>query len=86
MSTTVKNFIRRAAEGFATIPADFATMKIKDAMPNQNDWDDFNKRLCDITQKTSCPIGEDELDDFWTGNKTFGDLIQYADAQCGYND
>lgn len=87
MSKSANDAIQEAAKGFAGIPADPATvrtLKIKDNILDQNDWDEFNKRLCDALNTRGCTILQGQLNPFWVRNDTFGAMIDYVDARCGF--
>jgi hypothetical protein len=84
MSKIVEDAIRSAAGGFGEIPADFRNLKVKDSMPNGNDWGEYNKRLCNAMKQRGCPILEGELDRFWEEDLSFSELVEYIDGVCGY--
>jgi hypothetical protein len=86
MSKTVVDCIRRAAEGFAIIPDQIKDSKMRDSIPTRQDWDEFKRKLCACIRAQGCPILESELDEFWEDNSTFGELIEYIDEHCGYQD
>ncbi|HEY4613187.1 MAG TPA: hypothetical protein VII11_09410 [Bacteroidota bacterium] len=84
MSKQVEDCITAAAAGFASIPQDYQNAGIKDSIPQQPDWKEFNRKFCACINASGCPIMESELDEFWSLNKEFSDLISYIDEQCGY--
>jgi hypothetical protein len=86
MSKTVLDCIRTAAAGFAVIPTDSSGLRIKDNIPDQQDWREFNKKLCVCIRLKGCPVLEGELDSFWEENRTFGELVEYIDDHCGFRD
>jgi hypothetical protein len=87
MSKPADEAIQEAAKGFAAIPEDHATvrkMKIKDSILDQNDWDEFNKRLCDALETRGGKILQGQLNPFWVRNDPFSAMIDYVDARCGF--
>ena len=85
MSQQVEECIKEAAEGFADIPDDFSDMGIKDSIPESQDWDQFNTRLCQALKEKGCRMLESQLDRHWKNNKTFGEMIHYIDDRCTFN-
>lgn len=87
MSQKVDDAIQAAAKGFAVIPenaAEVRNAKIKDSIPNRDDWEEFNSRLCAKLSTAGCTILQGQLNPFWVNNRLFGDLIDYVDAHCGF--
>ena len=84
MSKNSEACITAAGKSIATIPAEYKDLHIKNCIPNEQDWDAFNKALCECLNSKGCAIAESELDDFWQNNNTFGEMIDYIDKQCGY--
>jgi hypothetical protein len=82
--STIKDAIREAANGFAVLPAEFTNLMIKDNIPDRDDWEEFNSRLCAVLKTKGCTIVEGQLNPFWERNDTFSQLIIYIDNRCGF--
>lgn len=77
------NAVRRAAQGFASIPEEFLDLKIKDSILQQADWDEFNRKLCGVLgHDHNCDVTPDQLDQFWDNNNTFRDMGGYVLSHC----
>lgn len=82
MPNKCKEAFEKAAQSIGHAPNDSTNLKIKDNIPNQDDWDDFNTAFCKELEAVGCTIVESELDPFWVENKTFGEMLTFVNQNC----
>lgn len=85
MASKCKDAFEKAAKSIASFPEQYEDLKIRDNLPNQEDWDDLNTQICRELKKVSCTVVESELDVFWEDNLTFRELLDYFHANCNCN-
>lgn len=79
----IEKAIRDAADGFAELPDDYLDLKVKEQIRSQEDWDEYNSRLCQtLEEEIACTILESQLDKFWKKNKTFREMKDYICERC----
>jgi hypothetical protein len=81
MTPKAKDAILKAAKNIADFPKKFEQLLIKDNFLTEEDWDDFNLKLCNILNQQVMPA---QLDTFWEENKTFEKMGQYIDNHCNF--
>jgi hypothetical protein len=84
MSQHAISLIKSAAHDIFELPEPFLDLKLKQEIPIENDWDNFNTALCKLLTDDGCMTLEGELDPFWEANKAFADMIEYLDTKCNY--
>jgi len=72
----------KAANKIVDLPAAYPSLKIKNNILNQNDWDALNSAVCEELAKVNCTIVEGDLDPFWKNNSLFSDLLNFIRQSC----